>query len=812
MKIVYAIVYVPVLMILAIAMLGTTNVSFAAGLTATPNPFSFSNSIIDVGQISIANTVISGGTGPYSGSYSFTSSNSAGNNVVDTIAVGTALVGVAFNPSGTIAYVTNYGNSKVSVIDTATNTIVNTITVGSLGSDPYGVAFNPSGTLAYVTNYGSGTVNSIDTATNTIVNTITVGTNPEGVAFNPSGTLAYVTNYGSGTVNVIDTATNTIVNTITVGTNPEGVAFNPSGTLAYVTNYGSGTVNVIDTATNTIVNTITVGTNPEGVAFNPSGTLAYVTNYGSGTVNVIDPSETSMQNLPSINALTLNIDAVSSDIVALIFNGVESQFSTDSSTIYGAWTFYGYAQDSTTGLAGITGLTGTNTITSSNTLTINPAPTATSFTPSNTVVNPGQYVTYNVIINGGTLPITANVVLVSNSIPIQINGANAISGTTYNTIVLGVGSVEPNAITFNSLELNTASTSGGNVIFAVKAVDGASTPLSFNSISNTVIINAVVTQQSSGGNGPAEYTFTLSDNINSSLASTKPVYTLYTSNGNTTYYQNQLPLILSSRTPYINVSWACNVSINTTAYTYQNDVYGLGFGIPCGKHYNAYAHNIESIYSISSPAKINTTTTSTTTIIPITTIFPVNRSIIVRSTLSSSLPISINFTDMNVIVELTTTSLMPVQVSTYLINETSFLLPSPANYTLISALNVSVSTTANVSVKVTAPYSCGVNSSLIKPFELVHGTWYAIMPFSINATSCVVSFAVSKDTVVGLFQKVVPVTTTRNTTVNTTTTIASAVAKPQPQSNYTVPVVLIVIVVIVVIMVYFYRMRGRRRR
>ena len=44
------------------------------------------------------------------------------------------------------------GLDNVSVIDTATNTVVATVPVGSA---PFGVAVNPAGTFAYVTNDGT---------------------------------------------------------------------------------------------------------------------------------------------------------------------------------------------------------------------------------------------------------------------------------------------------------------------------------------------------------------------------------------------------------------------------------------------------------------------------------------------------------------------------------------------------------------------------------------------------------------------------------------------------------------------------------
>ena len=79
----------------------------------------------------------------------------------------------------------------------------------------------------------------IDTATNTVVATVTVGTGPVGVAVTPDGKHAYVTNVVPNTVSVIDTATNTVVATIRWGLIPQGVAVTPDGKHAYVTNDGA---------------------------------------------------------------------------------------------------------------------------------------------------------------------------------------------------------------------------------------------------------------------------------------------------------------------------------------------------------------------------------------------------------------------------------------------------------------------------------------------------------------------------------------------------------------------------------------------
>lgn len=62
-----------------------------------------------------------------------------------------------------------------------------------------------------------GTVSVIETATNTVTDTVSVGSNPFGVSVTPDVTSAYVANRYSNTVSVINTATNAITATVNVG-------------------------------------------------------------------------------------------------------------------------------------------------------------------------------------------------------------------------------------------------------------------------------------------------------------------------------------------------------------------------------------------------------------------------------------------------------------------------------------------------------------------------------------------------------------------------------------------------------------------
>ncbi len=173
-------------------------------------------------------------------------SDSDGVSVIDTatnevrtvgglaeIPVATDPLSVAITPDGRFAYVAG-GGGGVSVVETATNEVKTEIQVAG---EAEAVAITPDGRRAYVAEGVSNSVSVIDTATNTLMSVagggaIPVGVGPSAIAIAPGGRFAYVTNAGSGSVSVIDTATNEVVTVggkkeIGVGTAPEAIAITP---------------------------------------------------------------------------------------------------------------------------------------------------------------------------------------------------------------------------------------------------------------------------------------------------------------------------------------------------------------------------------------------------------------------------------------------------------------------------------------------------------------------------------------------------------------------------------------------------------
>ena len=273
--------------------------------------------------------------------------DTATNSVAGTVPLPEPVTGVAVSPDGKRVYAAN--SMHAFVIDTATHSIVGSVAVGTGVGGYAGVAIDPTGTRVYVTsnwNQNPHMVKVIDTATNRVVAAIPVGDTPVGVAVHPAGTRAYVTNMFSDNISVIDTAANTVIANIDLsvgspcGRNavPFGIAINASGTRAYVANQncmsavGTWYTTVIDTTTNSLIAHVASGTSPSprGVAVSPDGSRVYVSNGA-----VIDTTtQTMVASFPgsSLNGLALNPDGTRAYVPVLTYDSPGYVLVVDTTT------------------------------------------------------------------------------------------------------------------------------------------------------------------------------------------------------------------------------------------------------------------------------------------------------------------------------------------------------------------------------------------------------------------------------------------------------------------------------------------------
>lgn len=190
--------------------------------------------------------------------------------------------------AGPKAYVGNFKDNTVSVIDTATRTVVATIPVAA---GPHGMTITPDGRWLYVSSDGSSVVSVIDTSTDHVTKTIEVGKSPHGVALVPGKALLLVAVNGEDKIAFVDTVKQTVVATVGVG-KPHTIGVSPDGKTAYVSSQvpGHSGVAVIDIPVHIVVRTIPLDKTPRDLEYGYDGKAVYFTEAGASAIEVLDPA------------------------------------------------------------------------------------------------------------------------------------------------------------------------------------------------------------------------------------------------------------------------------------------------------------------------------------------------------------------------------------------------------------------------------------------------------------------------------------------------------------------------------------------
>ena len=231
--------------------------------------------------------------------------DSATNTVIATIPVGSFPVDVAFNPTNGYLYVANHFSNNVSVINGATNTVIVTIPAPY---GPSGLTFDPSNGFLYSTAFNQNFAYVINGATNTLVpGSMNVGFAQAGSILNPANGYLYI--FGNGGIKAFNTSTNLAVSGPLLGTTILGATYNPDNTYIYANGWTTASTYVIDVSTNTVVDTILVGINPMGAIHNPSNNSIYISNLSSNTLSVIVPPAVDSDN----DGYTSNLDCNDND-------------------------------------------------------------------------------------------------------------------------------------------------------------------------------------------------------------------------------------------------------------------------------------------------------------------------------------------------------------------------------------------------------------------------------------------------------------------------------------------------------------------
>jgi YVTN family beta-propeller protein len=195
---------------------------------------------------------------------------------------------MAVSGDGRFVYVAGDGSSSMSVIDTASDRVVQTIEVGPT---PHGIALVPDGKTILVGVYGADKVAFVDTASRAVTASVAVA-KPHTIAVRPDGKVAYVASQQPGqfALVVIDLAARAVVRTIALDKPPRDPEFSHDGKFLYVTTAGLNALRVIDAGSDQVVGEIATGASPHIGKWFAGAAVGTIVVQGPGELLTFDPA------------------------------------------------------------------------------------------------------------------------------------------------------------------------------------------------------------------------------------------------------------------------------------------------------------------------------------------------------------------------------------------------------------------------------------------------------------------------------------------------------------------------------------------
>jgi len=136
------------------------------------------------------------------------------------------------------------------------------------GKGPEGIDISPDGTEVWAAGSGDGTVTIIDTTTKKVTDTVNVGTKHSNrVKFTPRGKWVLISDLGSGELLVMDAGTRKEVKRLKLGKSAEGILIAPDDSRAFVAVSGDNKVAVVDLKKLEVTTTFETGNDPDGMAW-----------------------------------------------------------------------------------------------------------------------------------------------------------------------------------------------------------------------------------------------------------------------------------------------------------------------------------------------------------------------------------------------------------------------------------------------------------------------------------------------------------------------------------------------------------------
>lgn len=134
--------------------------------------------------------------------------------------------GITASPDGKRVIAIDYSDPKFYVIDTANDTIIDSVVVEKNTTGPFRARYSVDGSTIVTVNHVNALANIFDARNlHAPQKVLTVGQQAFGIAFSADGKTVLVSNHGDGTISVIDMTKSQVIRSVPAGTGIETLAF-----------------------------------------------------------------------------------------------------------------------------------------------------------------------------------------------------------------------------------------------------------------------------------------------------------------------------------------------------------------------------------------------------------------------------------------------------------------------------------------------------------------------------------------------------------------------------------------------------------
>jgi YVTN family beta-propeller protein len=143
---------------------------------------------------------------------------------IGTVPMPRGTQGISASPDGKRVIAMDLARPEIAVIDTATDTVLERITLAGTTDPAYKAYYSPDG--EWLLTMAGSSISIFDAANlQAPQRTVTVGASPMGIGFSADGKTALVANHGDGTISAIDLATATVTKNLKAGTGIETLTY-----------------------------------------------------------------------------------------------------------------------------------------------------------------------------------------------------------------------------------------------------------------------------------------------------------------------------------------------------------------------------------------------------------------------------------------------------------------------------------------------------------------------------------------------------------------------------------------------------------